>query len=352
MSGARASTAAVRGGPVALLIATASALSFGTSGTIAKPLLEAGWSPPAVVFLRILGAALALLVPALVVLHRGPGLAEGFRLIWRARVRVLVYGVFAVAGTQLCYFAAIQRIPVGLALLIEYLAPIGLLLFMWMRTRRRPALGVLLGAGLALVGLLLVIGIDGSVRLDPLGILYASIAAVGLAIYFVLGAVADDGVPAMAFAWTTLTIGAAILGLLAAVRVLPWASPGVNVAFLGASMPWFVPVIAVALLSTAFAYFTGIIAAARLGSRQASFFGLLEVIAGVVISWIVLGEALALVQIVGAVLILGGVALIRPEPQKVEPQKVEPPDGPSGSEPPEQGEAAHPQGASLPIVPG
>jgi drug/metabolite transporter (DMT)-like permease len=305
-----------RGGPVALGIALVSALTFGTSGTIAKPLIEAGWTPTAVVFLRILGAAIALLIPAFVALHRGPGIGAGLRLIWAARVRVLLYGVFAVAGTQLCYFQAIQRIPVGLALLIEYLAPIGLLLFMWARTRRRPGLGVLLGAALALVGLALVIGIDGSVRLDPIGILYAGIAAVGLALYFVLGAVADDGVPALAFAATTLVIGALILGLAAALHVLPWNSPAVEVRFLGADVPWFVLIAAVALISTALAYFTGIVAAARLGSRQASFFGLIEVIAGVVISWIVLGESLGAIQIVGAVLILGGVALIRPEPPR------------------------------------
>ncbi|TPW73049.1 DMT family transporter [Schumannella sp. 10F1B-5-1] len=297
-----------------LVVAISASLAFSTSGTIAKPLLEAGWSPAAVGAARLLIAAVVLAIPGILAL-RTPGALQA---LWGARLRVVLYGTIAVTGTQLCYFAAIQRIPVGLALLIEYLAPIGLLLFMWMRTRRRPATIVLIGSGLALLGLVLVIGADGDGgiafgSLDPIGLLYSITAAVGVAVYYVLGAVADDGVPPVAFAASTILLGGLVTAALAAVGVLPWHTTAVDVRLLGAVVPWFAPVIAIGVVSTAFAYVAGIVGSSRLGARTASFLGLLEVVFAVALSWIVLGEALGPIQLLGGALILGGIAMIRPD---------------------------------------
>src|SRR5437660_11888017 len=92
--------------------ALASAFAFGGSGVAAKPLIEAGLEPLHVVWLRVAGAALVMLPVALRhtgTVRRRPGLLVGF-------------GLLAVAGVQACYFAALSRIPVGVALLVEYLA--------------------------------------------------------------------------------------------------------------------------------------------------------------------------------------------------------------------------------------
>src|SRR4051794_14789436 len=96
-----------------LALALTSALAFGGAGGAAKPLIEAGLEPLHVTWLRVAGAALVMLpvawnhrdLPA-----RRPALLVGF-------------GLLAVAGVQACYFGAISRIPVGVALLVEYLAP-------------------------------------------------------------------------------------------------------------------------------------------------------------------------------------------------------------------------------------
>ncbi len=101
-----------RGKGVGIGLALVSAVAFGGSGVAAKPLIEAGLDPLHVVWLRVAGAALVML--PLAVRHRGllrrrPGLLAGF-------------GLLAVAGVQACYFAALSRIPVGVALLVEYLA--------------------------------------------------------------------------------------------------------------------------------------------------------------------------------------------------------------------------------------
>ncbi len=283
-----------------------SSLAFGTSGTVIKPLLEAGWTPTAAVVARVLIAAAVLSVPAVVAMRGrlGP--------LWRARRRVLAYGVVAVAVTQLAYFAAVERIPVGTALLIEFLAPVLLVIAVTIRSRRMPARVVLAGSVAAVAGLILVIGPGGSV-LDPVGVLFAALAALGLAAYFVLGAVRDDDLPPIALAAASLMVAGLVLAGLAAVGLLPFAAPPVSVELAGWTVPWFVPVAIVAVFSTALAYVTGIAGTGRLGSRVASFVGLLEVVFAAAISWLVLGEELGPLQLVGGALILAGVALVRAE---------------------------------------
>src|SRR5690606_8682056 len=115
-----------------VLVGLASALAFGASGPFVKPLLEAGWTPGAAVFARALCSALVLAPVAAVALRGSRGL---LRAEWRL---VLGFGLVAVAGTQLAYFAAVARMPVGIALLVEYLAPGLLGGLAQARTPRRP----------------------------------------------------------------------------------------------------------------------------------------------------------------------------------------------------------------------
>src|SRR3712207_3610017 len=90
-----------------LAIALLSAASFGLSGSLARSLLDLGWTPAAVVAVRITGAFALLLVPCAVLLRR-TGLPS-----LRQAGRMAVYGVVAVALAQLCYFSAVQYLSVG-----------------------------------------------------------------------------------------------------------------------------------------------------------------------------------------------------------------------------------------------
>src|SRR2546430_7119139 len=102
-------------GGAGLTLALVSAAAFGTSGTFAAALIGAGWSPGAAVLARIAVAALILTAPAVLRL-RGQ-----WTLLRRSAGRVAAYGLLAVAGAQWCYFNAVARIPVGVAILLEYL---------------------------------------------------------------------------------------------------------------------------------------------------------------------------------------------------------------------------------------
>ena len=169
-----------------LLLALASSAAFGLSGSLARSLLDLGWTPAAVVAVRIVGAFAILLVPTLFLLRRIglPTLRQGGRMV--------AFGLTAVGGAQLCYFSAVQYVSVGVALLVEYLAPVLLIGWHWARNGRRPTRPVLAGAGLSLVGLALVLDVTNGMTINPIGVLWALGAAVGLCAYFVLSE-AEEG---------------------------------------------------------------------------------------------------------------------------------------------------------------
>jgi drug/metabolite transporter (DMT)-like permease len=303
-----------------LIIGTLASLAFGTSGAFIKPLLEAGWSPAAAVTVRAGVAGLALLPFALVAL-RGK-----WASVARAKWRLLGMATIGVAGTQLVYFAAVQRVPVSTALLVEYLAPLLLVLLVWVQTRRPPRLVVIIGSVVAVGGLVLVIGPGSIVATDGLGIFFAALAAVGCAVYYVIAARPSDGLPPVAYAALGLVGGSALLALVGVTGLVPFTANFGLIPFVGTPQPWWVPLGMVALVGTAFAYVASIAASESLGSRLMSFVGLLEVVFASVFAWISLGEALTVTQFVGGALILAGIAFVRAEKQagaELEPPLVE-----------------------------
>jgi len=292
---------------VGLIIAIVAAATFGTSGALIKPMLESGWSPAAAVTVRVLIGGVVLTPFALV------ALAGRWDAIWRARWRVLGMALIGVAGTQLVYFAAIQRIPVGTGILIEYMAPLLLVLAVWVRTRRTPKAVVLIGSVVALVGLVLVVSPGGGNSFDALGLTFALVAMVGCALYYVISARPSDGLPPVALAAAGLLLGGLALGLVSLVGLVPFTTSTDPVEMFGASVQWWVPLLVVGTLSTAVAYAASITASEMLGSRVASFAGLLEVVAATFYAWLLLGEKLTLPQLVGGALILVGIGFVRSE---------------------------------------
>lgn len=290
-----------------LLIAVLAAATFGTSGAFVKPLLDAGWSPAAAVTVRALAGGI-ILAPLAVIALRGRWSA-----LWRSRGRVLAMAVFGVAGTQLLYFAAIERIPIGTAILVEYMAPLLLVAVAWARSRRVPKLVVLIGSVIALAGLVLVVSPGGGSSLDLLGLAFAAAAMVGIAVYYVVAAQPSDGLPPVALAAAGLLAGGTALALVGALGIVPFTATFDEVPLFGQSTPWWVPLAVIGVVSTAFAYAASITASEMLGSRLASFAGLLEVVAATFYAWLLLGEALTPLQLLGGVLILVGIGFVRSE---------------------------------------
>jgi drug/metabolite transporter (DMT)-like permease len=290
---------------VGFVLALLSAATFGTSGTFASALIDAGWSPGAAVTVRISVAALLLAVPA-VVLLRGK-----WKVLWRNAGMVTIYGLVAVAGCQVAYFNAVQHLSVGVALLLEYMGVVLIVGYLWLRTGRPPRRLTIAGSVAAVLGLVLVLDLTGETRIDFIGVLWGLAAAVGLALFFILSASSDGELPPVAMASGGMTVGALALLILGAVGALPMAANTDDVDFAGHQVSWLVPVIGLSLVAAAIAYVLGISATRRLGSKLASFVGLTEVLFAVLFAWLLLGELPTVVQLIGGAFIVLGVALVR-----------------------------------------
>jgi drug/metabolite transporter (DMT)-like permease len=294
-------------------LAVLSAATFGTSGTFASSLMAAGWSPGAAVSARIAVAAVILTIPALVQL-RGR-----WALLRRSLPAVIAYGLVAVAGCQLFFFNAVEHLSVGVALLLEYSGTLLVVLWVWLRHGQRPRRLTVAGAALAIAGLVLVLDLTGSQRVDGVGLLWGLAAAAGLAVYFVLSARIDDLLPPMVMAWAGLAIGAVTLLVFGALGAVRLDASTADADFAGHHTSWIVPILGLSLVAAVIAYTSGIGAARLLGARLASFVGLAEVLFAVIFAWLLLGQRPSLLQGLGGLVVLAGIALVRADDHEPAP---------------------------------
>lgn len=242
-----------RGKGIGLSLAIGSAIAFGGSGVAAKPLIEAGLDPLHVVWLRVTGAALVML--PLAVRHRA--------LVRRRPALLAGFGLLGVAGVQAFYFASISRIPVGVALLVEYLAPA--LVLGWVRfVQRRPvtraaALGVVLAVG----GLACVVEVWSGLGFDALGLALALAAACCQVGYFVLsdqGSDSGDDTPdPLGVIAYGLLVGAVVLTAVARPWNMNWSVLAHSAAMDGTDVPAWLLLGWIVLIATVVAYVTGVV---------------------------------------------------------------------------------------------
>jgi len=307
-------------------IAVLSAATFGTSGTFASALIGSGWSPGAAVTARIVAAALLLTGPALFALRGRWGALRA------AAGRVIAYGLIGVAGCQFCYFSALQRMPVGVALLLEYLGAVLVVGWLWARHGQRPRRLTVTGSAAAVTGLVLVLNLTGSGHISPIGVMWGLLAAVSLAVYFVLSAAGGKSggksgqqapeLPPVAMAWGGMCVGGAALAVLGGAGLVPMTAATRDVDLLGHQVSWVVPVLGVALLATVVGYSTGIRAARLLGAKLASFVSLLEVLFAICYAWLLLGQLPSVMQFFGGAFIFAGVALVRLDELRTGPDRA------------------------------
>lgn len=300
-----------------LLFAIGSAFAFGSSGPFAKSLMEAGWSPTSAVTARLAGGAIAMAIFATVV---RPGWLREAR---QHAQTVVLYGLVPIAGAQLFYYNAVSHLSVAVALLLEYTAPILVVGWLGATTRKRPTNLTLGGVVLAVAGIMLVLGMFGpgglaAAHINLVGVGWGLAAAVCAACYFLMsdkaGAVGPEGqapVHPITLAAGGLVVGAVTVAALGASGVMPLVFTANHAVVAGWSTSWIVPVVALALIPTAIAYTLGIVGIARLRPRFASLVGLSEVMFAVLAAWVLLGEAVTVIQGVGGAIVLVGLALAR-----------------------------------------
>jgi drug/metabolite transporter (DMT)-like permease len=278
---------------------------FAVNGTVSKLVLRSGFSPPQLTLLRAAGAFAGLLLLSLL-------LRPGRR---RLRVRpgdiplLAVYGVFGFCLVPMLYFVAISRMPVGIALLFEYTAP--LLVALWARFGQHQAVRprLWLGLALSLAGLACVAEVWGDLRLDGLGVAAGFGAAVLLAFYYVLGARGIEQHDTVSL--TTWAFGAAaVAGLI--IRAVTgglggWAPLGRS----SGGVPVWLLCCYVVILGSIVPYMLVAAALRHIPATSAGIIGMVEPVIAAAVAWLTLGasEALDAAQLAGGFLVLAGVTL-------------------------------------------
>ncbi|WP_439381959.1 EamA family transporter [Amycolatopsis lexingtonensis] len=281
------------------------ALFFSTSGTLGKSAMAAGISPEQVAAMRIALAGLVLLV--------GVALVAPRKLrVCRAELPVLAgYGLLGVAGVQLLYFVAAGRIPVGIAILLEFVSPV--LIALWVRFVRRHRLprSVWGGIALAMVGLSLVAQVWQGLTLDGVGLLAGFGAALCSAGYFLLGERAVADIDPLGLVTWGMVLGAVAISFAAPSWTWPVGLLGTDVGVGAWHPPVWLLLTLLVLVATVLAYVFGISSLRHLPASVASVLGLVEPVIVTVTAWALLGEELTWLQLLGSAILLGGAYLVQ-----------------------------------------
>ena len=287
------------------LTAIAAACSA-VNGSLARSLLDDGMSAARLSQLRST-AAFALLLGGLALFSR--------RRLRIARPHVWKLAWLGIAGIALvhaCYFAAIARIDIGVALVIQYLAPA--LLLIWLRVvhKRHAAPSLWAAVALSLAGCALVVDAPaGASGLDAVGVVAAFAGAVTLVIYLV----ASERAVQRYDAFTTLVWGFGFATLFWLVVVPVWSFPW---ELLGSARNLALA-LGVATIGTLIPFILIVTALRHLPAPRVAVVSMLEPVLASVIAWVVLDQALTVTQISGGVIVLvaiGWVQTHRPAPEE------------------------------------
>lgn len=281
-------------------LALLSALCFGGSGAFGKALIQAGLDPLETVWLRI-GGAVVVLLPVVVLVGGAARLRAA-----RAHVPALIaHGITGIAGCQVLYYLAASRLPVGVAILLEFTGPV--LVLAWIRFGRRAPVhrSAVAGVAVAVAGLACVVEVWSGAGLDVIGVLAGLGAAGCQAAYFLVAERLAGRVDPLAMTAFGGVVAVVVLTPLAAPWALPWQVLASPIEVGARSMPGWVPVLWVVLVSTVLAYVAGAAAVHRLSAQVAGAIGYTEAIAATAAAWVLLGERLGPAQLAG-----GGVVLL------------------------------------------
>jgi len=240
---------------------------------------------------------------------------KSLRLPWRDAAQLFVLGLAGVAASNYFYYLAIQRTNVATAIIVQYTAPVWVLLYMVARGEEHltaPKMGSVL---LAITGIALVIGLfrHGGIQLDPIGVVAALIAAFSFSYYNIGG----HYLLARYDRWTVLlytTLAASLFWLI----VNP--PNKIAAAHYSASTWLFLAVFSFLSVLLPFAfYFAGL---ERLVPTKAIIASCLEPVFSILIAAIALKEVVGPVQAIGIVMVLGAIVLAqksRSALQRVDP---------------------------------
>lgn len=286
----------------------ASGVLFAVNGTVAKLILQAGIDPQRLTLLRAVGAGAGLMLIAILL---GGGFSR-LRLSLRELPLLIAYGLTGFFLVPMLYFVSISRIPVGIALLFEYTAPLFVALWARFGEHHRVHARLWWGLALCLAGLACVAEIWGDLRLDAIGVAAGLACAVLLGAYYVLGSHGVQRRDTVSLTGWAFTVSA-IAGL---AYQLITGGPGAHADGwrpLSATTPGGTPVwllaVYLVVLGSIVPYLLVVGAMKHLPATSVGIIGMIEPVVAGTVAWFALGEALNVAQLAGGALLLAGVGL-------------------------------------------
>ena len=290
-----------------VLVAGAVAL-WGLNATVSKVVLQSGISSYRLAEIRAAGAA-ALFLGA-VVLTR----PRTLRLTRRELLPLAAFGTLGLACVQFFYYVGIERLEIGVSLVIEYIAPV--LVALWARfvvkdpVRRRLWLAI----AVALAGLSLVVDLYGGFSLDGIGVAACLLAALAYVAYILIAehslARGRDVLSLLAWGFVVATIFWS--------AVQPWwsfplASTKEDVELLGrfggAEAPAWTLLLAIVVLGTFVPFILMVGALHHIPATRVTIVAMLEPVIAALVAFAWLQEELTAAQIAGGLLVLAGVGI-------------------------------------------
>jgi drug/metabolite transporter (DMT)-like permease len=282
------------------------AFLFGANGSVSKVIIEAGFSAIQLTQMRVLGAAVISGIVLLALDRRS------FRLPPRQWPVIIILGVVGVGLLQATYAFAIALLPVGIALLLEYLAVLMVAVVAFFFFKEKVHIRLWAAIALVIVGLIVVAEIWAS-TLNPVGVLWGLAAAVSLATYFLVGERQLKTISPLALSFWTMSVATLFWAPFS--RWWTFTSETfTTVTSLGGSLEgisvpvWLLIVWNVTLGSFA-PFLLSLSALKRLSATAAGIVATSEIIFAFITAWLWLQEALSTWQVIGASVVFGGIVI-------------------------------------------
>lgn len=282
------------------------AFLFGANGSVSKVIMQSGFSAMQLTQMRVLGAAV---ISGLVLLILDK---KSFRLPKNQWPIILVLGIVGVAMLQVTYAFAIELLPVGIALLLEYLAVLLVALVAFFIFKEKVRLRLWVAIGFVMVGLVVVAEIWAS-TLNPTGVVWGLLAAVSLATYFLVGEKQLKTISPLALSFWTMSVATLFWVPFSGWWELEWADFAAVAAVGPSADAPLVPLWAFfawnIILGSFAPFLLSLSALKRLSATAAGIVATGEIAFAFITAWLWLQEQLSVLQIVGASIVLGGIVV-------------------------------------------
>ena len=289
------------------VMVAAAATLFGVNGSVAKIVLGSGLSSLELTQIRSTGAAAGfLLFLALFERHR-------FHVDRRELLFLLAFGVTGVAFVQWLYFVALEHLPVGIALLIQFTAPLFVALFARFAYHERIRRRIWFALVLCTTGLSVVVEIWSGVRFETIGITAAFAAAFALAAYMLMAERERRHRDPASLSFYGFLFAALFWAIVQPLWQFPWDVFDDSVSLQGRLSEHDAPIWAlvafVVVVGTmiTFSLLTG--ALRHIPATRASIVATLEPIVATIVAWAWLGESFGVAQLAGGGIVLAGIVL-------------------------------------------